>query len=69
MTVVFSGDPVIADLGLTSMARGRYAVETGQLLTKTDAIEQAHAPAWLREQMGARRRGESGARDRRRHAA
>lgn len=51
-------DPVIADLGLTSMARGRYAVETGQLLTKTDAIEQAHAPAWLREQMGARRRGE-----------
>lgn len=50
--------PVIADLGLTSMARGRYAVETGQLLTKTDAIEQAHAPAWLRQQVGARRRGE-----------
>jgi Nucleotidyltransferase domain len=50
--------PVIADLGLTSMARGRYAVETGRLLTKTDAIEQAHAPAWLRQQVGARRRGE-----------
>ena len=50
--------PVIADLGLTSMARGRYAVETGQLLTKTQAVEQAHAPAWLREQLRARRRGE-----------
>ena len=38
-------NPVIADLGLTSMARGRHALETGQLLTKTQAIEQAHAPA------------------------
>jgi hypothetical protein len=51
-------DPVIADLGLTSMARGRYALETGQLLTKTRAIEQAHAPQWLRRQLAARRRGE-----------
>ena len=51
-------DPVIADLGLTSMARGRHALETGQLLAKTQAIEQAHAPAWLRQQLGARRRGE-----------
>jgi hypothetical protein len=51
-------DPVIADLGLTSMARGRYALQTGQLLTKTQAIEQAHAPAWLKEQLRARRRGE-----------
>lgn len=51
-------DPVIADLGLTSMARGRYALETGQLLTKTQAIEQAHAPKWLREQLRARRRGD-----------
>jgi hypothetical protein len=51
-------DPVIADLGLTSMARGRYALETGQLLTKTQAIERAHAPAWLIEQLRARRRGE-----------
>lgn len=50
--------PVIADLGLTSMARGRHALETGQLLTKTRAAEQAHAPAWLREQLQARRRGE-----------
>ena len=48
--------PVIADLGLTSMARGRHALETGQLLTKTQAIEQAHA-AWLKDQLRARRRG------------
>lgn len=51
-------NPVIADLGLTSMARGRHALETGQLLTKTQAAERAHAPAWLREQLRARRRGE-----------
>lgn len=51
-------NPVIADLGLTSMARGRHALRTGRLLTKTQAIEQAHAPAWLKDQMRARRRGE-----------
>lgn len=50
--------PVIADLGLTSMARGRHALQTGQLLTKTQAIERAHAPAWLRDQLRARRQGE-----------
>ncbi len=50
--------PVIADLGLTSMARGRHAMETGQLLTKTQAIERAHAPAWLKDQLRARRRGQ-----------
>lgn len=50
--------PVIADLGLTSMARGRYTLETGRLLTKTAAVEQAHAPKWLRAQLRARRRGE-----------
>jgi hypothetical protein len=49
--------PVIADLGLTSMARGRHALETGQLLTKSQAIEQAHAPAWLKDQLRARRHG------------
>ena len=49
--------PVIADLGLTSMARGRHALETGQLLTKTQAIERAHAPAWLKDQLRARRQG------------
>jgi hypothetical protein len=50
--------PVIADLGLTSMARGRYALQTGRLLTKSEAIEQAHAPAWLIDQLRARRQGE-----------
>jgi hypothetical protein len=51
-------NPVIADLGLTAMARGRYALQTGQLLTKTQAIEQARAPAWLKDQLRARRQGE-----------
>ncbi|MEV6348366.1 nucleotidyltransferase domain-containing protein [Actinoplanes sp. NPDC051851] len=51
-------DPIIADLGLTSMARGRHALRTGDLLTKTQAIEQAAAPAWLVDQLRARRRGE-----------
>jgi Nucleotidyltransferase domain len=50
--------PVIADLGLTSMARGRHALRTGALLTKTQAIEAADAPRWLIEQLRARRRGE-----------
>jgi hypothetical protein len=51
-------NPVIADLGLTSMARGRHALQTGQLLTKTQAIEQAHAPVWLKDQLRARRQGQ-----------
>jgi hypothetical protein len=51
-------DPIIADLGLTSMARGRYALTNGALLTKTQAVEQANAPAWLVDQLRARRQGE-----------
>jgi Nucleotidyltransferase domain len=51
-------DPVIADLGLTAMARGRHALTTGQLITKTDAIDHVHAPAWLVTQLRARRHGE-----------
>jgi hypothetical protein len=51
-------NPVIADLGLTSMARGRHGLQTGQLLTKTQAVERAHAPTWLKDQLRARRRGE-----------
>jgi hypothetical protein len=51
-------DPVIAELGLTSMARGRHAVRHGTLLSKSRAIEEAHAPPWLVEQLRARRRGE-----------
>jgi nucleotidyltransferase-like protein len=50
--------PVIADLGLTSMARGRFALRTGDLLTKSAAVEQADAPAWLIDQLRARRHGE-----------
>ncbi len=34
-------DPVIADLGLTSMARGRHTLATGELLTKSQAVERA----------------------------
>jgi hypothetical protein len=52
-------DPLIADLGLTSMARGRHALDTGHLLTKSAAIETARAPEWLRDHLRARRRGES----------
>jgi hypothetical protein len=51
-------NPVIADLGLTSMARSRHALQTGQLLTKIRAIEQADAPAWLKDQLRARRQGQ-----------
>jgi predicted nucleotidyltransferase len=50
--------PVIADLGLTSMARGRHAIRTGRLLTKSEAIAQSGAPAWLVAELAARRRGE-----------
>jgi nucleotidyltransferase-like protein len=51
-------DPVMADLGLTSMARGRYALRDGALLTKSQAVEQADAPEWLVDQLRARRRGD-----------
>jgi hypothetical protein len=51
-------DPTLADLGLTSMARSRHALDNGELLTKTQAIGQAHAPAWLINHLAARRRGE-----------
>ena len=50
-------DPVLADLGLTSIARGRHTLATGELLTKTEAVEDVHAPAWLRDQLRARRLG------------
>ena len=52
-------DPAIAELGLTSMARGRHALDIGELLTKTQAIQQAHAPSWLIDQLAARRRGDA----------
>ncbi|WP_245923576.1 nucleotidyltransferase domain-containing protein [Paractinoplanes atraurantiacus] len=50
-------DPELADLGLTSMARARHALERGELLTKSRAIGEARAPHWLREQLRARRQG------------
>jgi hypothetical protein len=50
-------DPTMADLGLTSMARGRHALATGTLMTKTIAIDKAHAPDWLRAELRARRTG------------
>ena len=52
-------NPVMVDLGLTSMARGRHACRTGRLLTKTRALDEAHAPDWLVDQLRARRRGEA----------
>jgi hypothetical protein len=51
-------DPALADLGLTSMARGRHALRGGTLLTKSRAVAEADAPAWLLAQLAARRRGE-----------
>lgn len=50
-------DPSIADLGLFSMARARHALATGDLITKTSAIDAVHAPDWLREDLRARRSG------------
>lgn len=50
-------DPMIADLGLTSMARARHTLRTGELLTKTASIDQVRAPDWLVDQLRARRRG------------
>jgi hypothetical protein len=52
-------DPDLAELGLTSMARGRHALGDGELLTKTRAIEQAYAPAWLIDLLRARRCGDT----------
>lgn len=51
-------DPVIAELGLTSMARGRYELATGRLLSKTAAIDLVDGPSWLIDLLRARRRGD-----------
>lgn len=50
-------DPALADLGLTSMARARHTLATGELLTKSAAVEQVSAPDWLIGQLRARRSG------------
>ena len=52
-------DTTVAELGLTSMARGRHALDEGELLTKTQAIHQAHAPTWLIDRLSARRQGDA----------
>lgn len=41
---------------LTSMARGRHALATGDLLTKSLAIDAGHAPPWLRADLVLRAR-------------
>ena len=51
-------DTSFVDLSLTSMARGRHAMAAGRLLTKTASIDLAHAPAWLRRDIRARRDGQ-----------
>jgi Nucleotidyltransferase domain len=48
-----------ADLSLSSMSRGRHAIATGELITKSQAIEAAGAPRWLIDQVRARRQGQA----------
>jgi hypothetical protein len=52
-------DPSLADLSLTSMARGRHTLATGELITKSSAIDSVQAPDWLRDEIRARREGRS----------
>ncbi|MCZ7439033.1 nucleotidyltransferase domain-containing protein [Micromonospora sp. WMMC241] len=52
-------DPDLADLGLTSMARGRHALRHGDLIGKSAAMPAVAAPAWLVDHVRARRRGEA----------
>ncbi|MGV3562285.1 MAG: hypothetical protein ACO1ON_03295 [Nocardioides sp.] len=51
-------DPSLVDLGLLTMARARYTWRTGQLLTKTAAVDLVGAPAPLVADLRARRDGE-----------
>lgn len=55
---MFWRHPVMVDLGLTSMARARHQIWTGELLTKSAAIEHAAAPEWLKAQLRSRRLGQ-----------
>jgi hypothetical protein len=50
-------DPSLADLGLLSMARARHTWRTGQLITKSAALDLVDAPGWLVADVRARRRG------------
>ena len=55
---LMSLDPALADLSLTSMARGRHTERTGELLIKTRAVEEVDAPAWLIDQIRGWRHGQ-----------
>lgn len=50
-------DPALADLGLVTMARARHALATGELITKTAALDTVAGPAWLIDQLRSRRAG------------
>jgi hypothetical protein len=50
--------PALADLGLVTMARARHALATGELMTKTAALDLVRAPGWMVEQLRRRRGGE-----------
>ncbi len=50
-------DPALADLALTSMARGRHTLASGELLTKTAAAQRVRAPRRLADAVRRRRRG------------
>ena len=54
-------DPQFVDLSLTSMARGRHTLSTGELITKSEAVEHAAVATRLAQQLAARRRGEDAA--------
>lgn len=62
-------DTAFADLSLLSMARGRHTMATGELITKTQAVDLLDAPAWLIDQIRRRRRCEDVASPRLRAAA
>lgn len=50
-------DPSLADLGLLTMARARYTWATGELVTKTVALDHVEAPSRLVADLRARREG------------
>jgi Nucleotidyltransferase domain len=47
-----------AHLSLLAMARARYGLATGRLLTTTAAVDEVSGPHWLVEQVRGRRRGD-----------
>jgi hypothetical protein len=51
-------DPTFAELSLLTMARARHGLRTGELITKSQAIERASWPSSLKRRLALRRRGE-----------